>query len=134
MIPIQRWVDAFFSLVERLKGEKTVREMHSPGDYLVHLTGYSVSGYEIRLYCQKKIYIREYWRWFIPNEYYVTFRVFSVVSNDAPSTLKNACELELDLPAMMPKFLSHEVQKECAIQAYLDILIAKIRHDQTAAA
>ena len=61
------------------------------------------------------------------NESYATFRVFSVVSHDAPASLKTACELEVDIPAMVPSFVSNELQKETAIQAYLDILIEKIR-------
>ena len=60
MTRIQRWIDALFLFVERLKGEKTVREKLISSDYLAHLTGYSVLGYEIRLYCQKKTYTRAY--------------------------------------------------------------------------
>lgn len=129
MISVQRGVDAFLVFLEKLKGKRIVKERFRPSELIAHLTGYSVSGYDIRLYCQPKYYVREYLWWFVPNKSYASYRVFSVVSNDAPLALKQACELETDFPAMAHDLASNAVQKETAVQAYLDLLIERIRQD-----
>lgn len=129
MFSRQRWIDALFLIVEKLKGASTIVEQHNTRDLLVHLAGHSVSGYEVRLYCQRKFFLRVYHSRWVRDETYSTFRVFSVVSADAPLALRTACEMELDVPAIAPSYLSNDLQKETAIQAYLDILIERIRQD-----
>lgn len=130
MTAVQNVLDALFLLFKGLKGKSSVREEYRPPDLMAFLTGYSISGYEVRLYCQKKYYIREYWRWFVPNEHFATYRVFSAVTNDAPTSLKHACEFEVELPPMAPSFLSLNLQRKAAVQAYLDIVIERMRLDQ----
>jgi hypothetical protein len=126
-----KWcLDNLLQAWEELKGTKVVKEI-IPRDMLQgHLTGYAVAGYEIRLYCQKKTYRREYHWWCIPNREYATYRVFSIVSPDAPTALRKACELEIDLPQMIPSLVSQSYQKQVAIQAYLDILMERIRFEK----
>lgn len=124
---IQSCIDAAFSWLERLKGTSIVRRYYRVGDLCEELTGYAIANYEIRLYCQQMRYVREYLRWIFPRQSYSTFRVFSRVTQDAPGSLKRACELEIDLPRMVPRFLSEAKQKEAAIQAYLDILLQTLR-------
>lgn len=112
--------------LERLKGKKTVYEVKLPKNALGHLVGYAVSGYEVRIYCQKKQYKRMYDSRLIPDKDTVLFRVFSVVSNDAPALLREACELDVDIPCQLSPLIDDEGQKDAAIQAYLDMLAAKL--------
>lgn len=130
MISVQNCLDTLFLFFKGLKGRSSVREEYRPPDLVAFLTGYSVSGYEIRLYCQKKYYIREYWNWWIPNVRFCTYRVFSAVTNDAPELLRMACEYDVELPPQVPRFLSLNMQRKAAVQAYLDILIERMRLDQ----
>ncbi len=112
--------------IEKLKGKKTVYEVMLPKNALGHLVGYAVSGYEVRIYCQKKQYKRMYDSRLIPDKDTVVYRVFSVVSNDAPEDLREACELDTDIPCQLSPLIDDEGQKEAAVQAYLDLLAARL--------
>lgn len=126
MDTIQKLIGWWWLLLESFKGTKTVQEIQHPRNALGHLTGYSVSGYRLEIYCQKKHYRRHYDKWFIPNEDHVAYRVFSVVSQDAPLGLKKACELDVDIPALLPPAAPDAVQRRAVIDAYLDILIERL--------
>lgn len=114
---------------DEMKGKRCVSEITQRDSLTGHLTGYSISGYEIRLYCKRVQYRREFKRWWAPSEEFCVYRVFSIVSHTAPPLLKKACELDIALPEMVPSFVDTVKQKEMAIQAYLDILIDKIMLD-----
>ena len=126
MTLLKSLLGAVFLYFEKLKGEKTVYEVKLPKHALGHLDGIEMSGYRIRIYCQKKQFKRKYRSWLIPDKYTATYRVFSVVSNDAPEKLKEACGLDIDIPCQLSPFIDDEWQKEAAIQAYLDMLVNKL--------
>ncbi len=126
-----RFVMGFLVMfVENLKGTKTVTEIRSPKNALGNLTGYAIAGYQINIYCQRKHYRRSYDKWFIPDQHHITYRVFSVVTNDAPDGLKMACELDVDLPSMLPEYVNDEQQRSAVVQAYLDILVSRLGPQQ----
>lgn len=126
---IQRWIDATYLWLHGLKGTSIVRRYYRSGDHCEQLSGYAIAGYEVHLYCQQMRYVRNYLNEWAPSKAYYTFRVFSRTSHDAPRSLKKACELEVDLPRMLPCFMGEGAQRHAAIQAYLDILLLKIRED-----
>lgn len=123
---LKKPLGVLFLFHEGLKGEKTVYEVKLPKNALGHLVGFAVSGYEVRIYCQKKQYERKYKNWFVPDKRMVLYRVFSVVTNDAPERLKEACELDIDIPCQLSSFVDDEGQKDAAILAYLDILAHRL--------
>jgi len=117
------WLLSFF---QRLKGHYSVEEIKHPRNALGSLTGYSLSGYTIEIFCQRRHYRRYYDNWFVPNKDHIAYHVFSVVSSDAPTVLKQACELDLDIPALLPSFVPDEGQREEVVHAYLDLLIHRL--------
>lgn len=126
MALLKRLLSGIFLYFEKLKGKKTVYEIRLPKNALGHLTGLNVSGYEVRIYCQKKQYKRSYDNRFIPDKYMTVYNVFSVVSSDAPEKLRDACELEADIPCQLSSFIDDDGQKDAAIQAYLDLLAHRL--------
>lgn len=123
---LKRMLSVAFLFLEKLKGKKTLHEVKLPKNALGHLVGFAVSGYEVRIYCQKKQYKRKYDNWFVPDKNMVVYRVFSVVTNDAPERLKEACELDVDIPCQLSPFVDDEGQKDAAILAYLDLLATRL--------
>lgn len=108
--------------IGRLKGSKTVYETHSADNALGSLRGYSVRGYEITIFCQRKQYAVKYDKWYIPNVMRTSYRVVGVVTNDAPEALKQACDIYLDLPSFISESnFSHEIRRSVVL-AYLDLL------------
>lgn len=109
-------------LFERIRGPKTVHEVKRPGNEMGSLKGFAVRGYEIAIYCHRKEYHVIYQRWWIPNRLKVTYNVFSVVSNDAPKALRKACELDVDLPALVHNWNFDNEIRRAQVLAYLDLL------------
>lgn len=126
MQSLKRMLSVVFLFLEKLKGKKTLHEVKLPKNALGHLVGFAVSGYEVRIYCQKKQYKRKYDNWFVRDKSMVVYRVFSVVTNDAPDRLKEACELDVDIPCQLSPFVDDEGQKDAAILAYLDLLASRL--------
>ncbi|MNU19635.1 hypothetical protein D3C71_78670 [compost metagenome] len=131
MIWFQKCIDTLFLLSREMKGRSSVREEYRPPELMAFLTGYSISGFAVSLYCQKKYYVREYWRWWVPNYRFSTFYVFATATNDAPESLRMACDFEVELPPQAPWFLSTNLQRKAAIRAYLDLVIERMRMDQS---
>jgi hypothetical protein len=121
-----RMLGALIVFLERMKGRWTLKEVKHPRNNLGRLSGFSVQGYGLEIYCHRRHYRRHYDKWFIPNKDRMAFHVFSMVSPDAPDMLQKACELVLDIPQFLPSYASDEAQREAAVQAYLDILIERL--------
>ena len=119
---MKRFLNLFGMIFEKIKGTTTVMEVSTPKNLIAHLTGYSIYGYEIQIFCQKRHYRRNYDKWYVPNANHVAYRVFSMVTNDAPDTLKKACELDIVIPQLLSETIDEKRQRQAAIDAYLDIL------------
>ena len=128
MTLLKSLLSAVFLYFEKLKGKKTVYEVKLPKHALGHLVGFAVSGYKVSIYCQKKQYKRKYDSWLVPDKSTVVYRVFSAVSNDAPEMLREACELDIDIPCQLSSLVDDEGQKDAAILAYLDLLVNKLQN------
>lgn len=128
---INSLLSAFIILVEQLKGNKVFQEIKHPRNCLGQLAGYSIAGYRIEIFCQRKHYRRVYEAWFIPNTNHIAYRVFSVVTADAPERLKEACKLDIDIPALLPEIVGDHMLRQAAVDAYLDILIEKLGPDES---
>lgn len=126
----QQLLDWLYLWHDRHRGPIRLNKHHRVEELHEHLTGYAIAGYEIRLYCQKKRYIRQYLWLRLPSLHYCTFRVFGRVTADAPEALRRACELDVDLPLLTPHFISESVQKEMAVRAYLDLLIERLSRER----
>lgn len=112
--------------VERIKGPRTTEEVVVPRTRSEGLTGHSVSGYEISIHCQERRYKIRYKRWWMASDEFRLFNVFATVTGDAPDRLKEACKLEMTLPVLLSSLAATEKQREAVINAYLDILIARL--------
>lgn len=113
--------------LERIKGPKKVYEIKRPANAMGCLKGFTVRGYELAIYCQRKEYHVKYDRWYIPNRITVTYNVFSRVTNDAPKALQKACELDVDLPALVHNWNFDNEVRHAQIDAYLDLLEARMK-------
>lgn len=119
-------------LFERLRGSKTVYESKRPDNSMGSLKGFTVRGYEVAIYCQRKEYHVKYDRWYIPNRVRVTYNVFSVVTNDAPKALRKACELDVDLPALIHNWNFDNEIRRAQVLAYLDLLERRMSKNELA--
>jgi hypothetical protein len=119
-------VGGVLMLFQCLRGPKTVIEIKRPENALGSLNGFTVRGYEIAIYCHRKEYQIQYARWYVPNRRVVTYSVFSVVSNNAPAALRKACELEIELPALVHNWSFDNDIRRHQVLAYLDLLESRM--------
>lgn len=111
-----------FLWLERFKGYRRVVDVTPAVIDPFTMTSREIGGYQITLYCHKRVYRQEYARWFIPGRDHASYQVSATVSQDAPARLKKACELEVSFPAFFSDLVEDRVQKKIAINAYLDLL------------
>lgn len=126
---IQSWIDTAYLGLERLLGLSSVQRYWKVSDLSEQLTAVSVAGFEIRVFCHERVYVRTYLNWRRWRRTYQLYRVFGQLSYDAPQALQTACQMDIELPRLRPWFVSDELQKQAAVAAYLDILIRKIKDD-----
>jgi hypothetical protein len=120
-----------FLVVEKLKGSKSITQhplLTRPD--VDSLTGFSIHGFEIQIFCDDICYEKQYTKWLFGRRYKL-FRLYSHVSARAPEALKRACVLEITIPPPYPSFVLDDYQKEAAIEWYLDLLIRCIQEESS---
>lgn len=120
------FLSIFFMLCERMRGAKTVIEILGPNNALGNLQCTTDCGYQLTVFCQRKEYLVKYDKWYIPNRSHRTYRVMSLATGDVPCNLQKACELDVDLPEMVTSVAPEKFIAKTMINAYLDLLQAKI--------
>jgi hypothetical protein len=131
MDTMRQFVGVVLSCFERFRGPKTVYELERARNCMGGLRGFTVRGYEIVIYCQRKEYQVKYDRWYIPDRIESTYKMFSVVTNDAPEALKRACELEVELPGLIHSWNFDRKICRAQVHAYLDLLEMRIKNEVT---
>lgn len=126
MTTIRRVLSLLVILLERVKGEQVFVQTRGDPTAVSHLIGQALVDYEIHIYCRRKQYRRIYRRWTWLNRTYVLYNVFSVITGKAPTHIVNACKFEVDIPAQLPEFVEDDLQRRRAVNAYLDLVIARL--------
>ena len=126
MTTIARVFSFLVLLLERIKGEQVFVLARLDPKAVSHLVGQSLIDYEIHIHCQRKQFVRVYRRWPWFNRTYVLYRVYTVISGTAPLDIVEACKIEMDIPAQLPSFVDDNVQRMKAVNAYLDLVIARL--------
>ncbi len=109
-------------LYERFRGPRTFRELKHASDALGYLKGHTVKGYQLTIFCQRRRYHTKFDKWYIPDQIETVYRVFSVVTADAPDALKKACELDVNLPELISNWNFDNEIRRSQVLAYLDLL------------
>lgn len=120
-----RVISYFLIVTEFLKGRKTITEIKYPINEKEYLE-VNFNNCQLKIYCHKKQFRRSYDYWLIPNGHHSVYSVFSVITDSAPDELKKACQLKLDIPALLPEVVEDEYQRLTVMHAYLDILIEEL--------
>jgi hypothetical protein len=126
MTTIARVLSFLVLLLERIKGEQVFVLARLDPKAISHLVGQSLIDYEIHIHCQRKQYAKIYRRWPWLKRTYVLYRVFSVITGTAPRDIVEACQIEVDIPAQLPSFVDDDLQRMKAVNAYLDLVIARL--------
>lgn len=119
-------IKALGSMFEWVRGTRTLIDITKPRATLEALEAHSNDGYVTTIFCREHRYRCVYDNWWIPNRIIKTYHVFCSVQGKAPETLVQAYRLERTFPPLLGPWSSNSSQKEAAIEAYLDILLADI--------
>ena len=121
-----RFASRFYSLVEKVKGRSTLNYIPTQKNLVEDLTAYSIAEYEIRIFCHQERFRRKYDHWYIPSEIMISYRVYGVVTNNAPDNLRDVCEFDVRVGIEHSKFIWDYDSKQIAIKTYLDVLIERL--------
>jgi hypothetical protein len=122
-------VGRFLLFWESLKGNTTVHRIEHPDNALGYLEGYAIGGYTVQIFCQRKHYRRSYDKSFIPDQNLMTYHVFCKITDDAPEILKKVCNLDVDIPSLLPAMVAESDHRQAAINAYLDMLLVLLNNE-----
>lgn len=107
-------------------GPSTFKEIAYKPCLASKVTATSIGGYELSVYCRTRHYARLYSCPLVPTQHIVLHQVYSVVSADAPESLRKACEATITVPAWMHWCVNNDTQEALAVRSYLDILIDRL--------
>ena len=111
--------------IELMKGGKTITVINTINndDFLK----IEFNKFSLKVFCNKKEFERKYDRWFIPTDTYYVYILRSEISQYAPELLKEACDFEVCIPRLLPKFINEKYQKIAVAHAYLDMAIVNYK-------
>ena len=115
---------------ESVRGERELIEITEARAQIESLVAYAVEGYTVTIHCQERKYRCRYQRWFIPDFVVYTYEVFATIAGKAPQVLIDACARDRTFPGLVNAWSTARAQKEAAIEAFLDLLQARLQFSQ----
>lgn len=113
-------------------GPSSVMFDHDVINHVASLTVHSVHGCEVTLNCQATYYKRIFRRLWVPTRRMAVYRISAIVTADAPQSLRDvAGEFTATFPRECLYWMGETHQKQRAIEAYLDLLLAKLDRRQS---
>jgi hypothetical protein len=100
-------------------------------NHVASLTAYSVHGSEVTIHCQATYFRREFSRWWMPSKRMAVYSMSAIVPPDAPPRLRDVIDFTINIPRECTVFTREVYQKQRAVEAYLDLLLAKMDRRQT---
>lgn len=124
---IQSLLGMLYSAYLSFRGPRRIKLLRNEKIDLGGLKAYSIRGFELSIYC-KEIRYRVYHRRFYVRNYDTScYELFAVVGDNADQRLKDAIRQPVYLPMIVPPFVGKTVLRKKLVEAYLDILIARLR-------
>jgi hypothetical protein len=114
-------------LVRWVTGPSQVSLDTTVENHVSSLTAVSVHGYEVTINCKAVYFKRQYRRFFMPSRRMAVYSISTVVPPDAPERLHEvATPFNVNMPRDSVYLHDETRQKQRAIEAYLDLLLAKL--------
>jgi hypothetical protein len=110
--------------IARLQGPSWVQE--STKGEVSSLSIHTVHGYDLSICVEATYFERSYERFYMPSRLMATYHVYTLVPPEAPERLRLiAGTFSVDLPRQYV-WANEMMQKQGAIEAYLDLLIGRL--------
>jgi hypothetical protein len=114
-------------LLRWLAGPSQVSLDTTVENHVSSLTAVSVHGYEMTIHCKAVYFKRRYQRFFMPTKRLAVYSISNTVTADAPERLREiAAPFTVNWPRECTYYLDEDRQKQGAVEAYLDLLLAKL--------
>jgi hypothetical protein len=115
--------------IARLQGPSWVQE--STKGEVSSLSIHTVHGYDLSICVEATYFERSYERFYMPSRLMATYHVYTLVPPEAPERLRLiAGTFSVDLPRQYV-WANEMMQKQGAIEAYLDLLIGRLDRRRT---
>jgi hypothetical protein len=113
-------------LLEKIRGPRVISEMSNNGLLQTVMTGVSIGGLVITITCTQLAKHCAYNRRWIKDRAIYAYEVKVEVDGYPPEHLRDTLSHIAYFPDILTSWSSHAAQREAAIGAYLDIIIARL--------
>lgn len=127
MFGLRKMAQLFALFVEWGRGPATFKEVTPARAQIEALVGESTDGYSITIHCQERLYQYHYARWFVRNRIVASYYVFATIVGRAPTAMIEASSMTRSFPKLLHPWMPSASQKEAAIEAYIDLLLANVQ-------
>lgn len=115
------------SIFKCLTGPSKVLLDHGVVNHVASLTVHTLHGYEVTINCEATYFKRIFKRFYVPDRKMAVYRISLIAPPNAPGRLTNvASDFIVTIPRECLYWLGERYQKQRAIEAYLDLLLAKL--------
>lgn len=90
------------------------------------IKGFSVEGYSLTIFCQRKCYRRKYKKWYIPDKVYFIYYLSGTASPDAPAKLKTVLIDNVSIPTIAHHRKCNKWMEREVLMSYLDVIISRL--------
>lgn len=96
------------------------------------MTATSVHGHDLTIHCRAVYFKRVFRRAFMPSRRMAVYSINATVSADAPERMQQGVgDFSVNIPRDCGCFMNEPQQKQRAVEAYLDLLLATLDRRQT---
>jgi hypothetical protein len=121
------FIPALLRMLRRVSGPSRVLLDHEVVNHVASLTVHSLQGYDITINCEATYFKRIFERSYMPVTKMAVYRISSIVPPDAPARLQEVGgDFTVTIPRECLYWRAERYQKQHAIEAYLDLLLAKL--------
>lgn len=122
---VQQVTTWFYTKLLNLRGTRQLTQLPEQQLHIDGISVLSVRGFRVSFFCQEVRYIltHENVRW---SKEFVIYRLYSTCDDSAPIRLRRVLTEDVFIPSIVPHMVRHSVRRKLLLEAYIDILKAKI--------
>jgi len=117
---------SLFKIFSVIKGSSTVNEIFKHRKIVMSIDIVTTNGITIKVFCQKRQYIRSHENSLFKSKIYTVFDVFSKTPEFANENLKEAFSISVTFPPLVSKYVDDRVHARILINAYLDMVNVRL--------
>lgn len=128
---IQKVIDFIYVILTKIKGKRKLAFFPLTKKVYTTLEVVTIYGYDIKIHCKCVAFKYVYKKNYLPTKRYYVYSAYGECDDKAPEALKKIIKTKIYFPRLVPFYVSAQANNKIIVEAYLDILISKLRNEKT---